>query len=202
MNDEEYLKQISGGINPGGKSKFSFMSSTIFKVSMGGIIAFIVLAIIGAILSGGRVDTKTKAIRLRLRLENTADVISDYQDDIRSPALRAHGASLKSVLSSTDNEVNEYLAEKYDYKSGKEDKKLKDEAAQNKEALENALFDGKINGVLDRIFVSEMSYEISLLIADETSIYNSADNSLKVIMKTSLDSLRKLSETFESYSNN
>ena len=169
---------------------------------MGGIIAFIVLAIIGAILSGGRVDTKTKAIRLRLRLENTADVISDYQDDIRSPALRAHGASLKSVLSSTDNEVNEYLAEKYDFKSGKEDKKLKDEAAQNKEALENALFDGKINGVLDRIFVSEMSYEISLLIADETSIYNSADNSLKVIMKTSLDSLRKLSETFESYSNN
>ena len=190
MNDQEYLKQISDEVR----------SSTAFKVGVGGLVAFIVLAIFGTILSSGKVDLKTRCAALRLRLTNTAEVISDYQNNIKSSALRSNSASLRAVLSDTSNKLLGYLEEKYSLKDGRESKDLKEEAKLNKENLEASLFEAKINGILDRMFAHEMAYEVSLLITEETSIYNAGDSALKSIMETSLTSLKSLHEIFDNYS--
>lgn len=200
MNDQEYLKQISDEVRSEKKSVTGFMSSTAFKVGVGGLVAFIVLAIFGTILSSGKVDLKTRCAALRLRLTNTAEVISDYQNNIKSSALRSNSASLRAVLSDTSNKLLGYLEEKYSLKDGRESKDLKEEAKLNKENLEASLFEAKINGILDRMFAHEMAYEVSLLITEETSIYNAGDSALKSIMETSLTSLKSLHEIFDNYS--
>ena len=128
MNDQEYLKQISDEVRSEKKSVTGFMSSTAFKVGVGGLVAFIVLAIFGTILSSGKVDLKTRCAALRLRLTNTAEVISDYQNNIKSSALRSNSASLRAVLSDTSNKLLGYLEEKYSLKDGRESKDLKEEA--------------------------------------------------------------------------
>ena len=201
MDDKEYLKQISASVRPEKKPKTSFMSSTLFKVGMGGIVAFIAIMIISSIISGAKGDVKTQSIALKLHLDDTAAVISVYQKSVKSSGLRSSSASLYSVLSNTSREVGDYLTDKYSYKAGSENKNLKDAAALHKDGLETDLFEAKINGILDRIYTHKMAYEISLIMTEESSIYNASGNeTLRGILETSYNSLDKLYEEFNNFS--
>ena len=104
MDEKEYLKQISASVRPEKKPKTSFMSSIFFKVGVGGLVIFIMIMILGGIISGGKADLQTRGINLKLHLDNTADVISTYQKSVKSSVLRSSSASLYSVLSNTSRD--------------------------------------------------------------------------------------------------
>ena len=199
MDNQEYLKQISQTVRPEKKS-MRWMSSPIFKVAVGGIIAFIVIMIVGSILTSGGTSLKNQTISLKLHIENTISVISNYKNNLKSSNLRSSSVSLSSVLSDTNRRLEEYTENK-DSKKDSEIKKLEEEAAVYKDELENDLFEAKINGILDRIFAHKMALEISLITAEESSIYDATgDGSLQSVLVTSYNSLNNLYDDFNNFS--
>lgn len=201
MDGKEYLNQIASTVRPEKKSRAGFMSSPIFKVAIGGILAFSIIAIVGAVLTGGKANLKDQCVGLKLQLDNALSVISSYQSDLKSSDLRSSSASLRGVLSNTNRDLTEYITQKYEYKAGKEKTDLVEEAKSHKDEMESDLFNAKINGTLDRIYALKMAYEISLVMTKETTIYNAtSDSTLKEILNTSYDSLNTLYSGFNDFS--
>ena len=197
MDNQEYLKQISQTVRPEKKSR-EWMSSPILKVAVGGILAFIVIMVIGSVITGGKTSLKEQTISLKLHIENTMNVVSEYQTNLKSSNLRSSSASLSGVLSDTNRKLTEYIENKY---SDKDTEDLEEEATAHKDELKNDLFEAKINGILDRIFAHKMALEISLITAEESSIYDaSKDENLQSILEGSYNSLNNLYNNFNDFS--
>ena len=106
MDGQEYLNKISASNRPTKKSKLGGLLSS--KVVMWGavaVVALVIIIVIGALIGGSRKDIKTLGAALILHTSNTAEVISDYQDNVRSSDLRASAASLHQVLTVTNKDL-------------------------------------------------------------------------------------------------
>lgn len=202
MDGQDYLNQISADNRPVQPSKLhNFFSSKFFLVGIIFIVALVIILVIGALLSTNKTDVKNLSFALNLHLDNTKSIIDTYQSQIKSSELRSYSASLSGILSKTSNDLTNYLTEKYNYNPKNIDSKITDQAALEKDGLESELFEAKINGNLDRIFTHKMAYEISAISSSETKIYNStSDDNLKSILYTSYDSLSKLYDSFNNFS--
>ncbi|MBR3115875.1 hypothetical protein IKF30_01455 [Candidatus Saccharibacteria bacterium] len=202
MESQEYLDQISakpvvekngGGLGGILKSKYTW-------IIVGGIVLFILFAIIGTILSSTKGDVKGDAINLQVRLDSTAEVISEYQPKVKSSALRSSSASLSTVIANTNNKLTSYLSEKYEYKKGS-DKKLVEQMKTEQDGLMNELYEAKITGVLDRTYAHKMAFEISKILAEEAMLRKeSRDDNLNSIIDESYGSLENLYEDFNNFS--
>lgn len=203
MNEQEYLNQISASVRPmkAPKSRNGILSSPIFKVGIIGLVALVLIMIVGSVLGGGGKDGKAKAIALALHIDNTAEVVSEYQPSVKSSDLRSSVATLYSVLSNTSRDLNGYLEEKYGYRSGSASKELTAQADLEKDGLEADLFEAKITGTLDRIMAHKMVYEITVLYTDEQNVYKATnDSGLKSALESSMSSLETLYDKFNSFS--
>ncbi len=204
MDGQQYLDQISKPSIPGKAAvkKPPFWRNKFFIIGASCVAALILIMILGSTISGSKVSEKTLDYKLRLHLENTADVIKTYQNDVRSSDLRSSSASLYGVLTSTNSELETYLVEKYNFKKDKEiNKKLQASAEEAKTELSDALFEAKINGILDRIYAHKMAYEISLIEAEESEIYEITKNeSLKSLLGKYYDGLKNLYDKFNDFS--
>lgn len=93
------------------------------------------------------------------------------------------------------------MTNKYSYKSGEEGEKLVSEAQLNMDGLRAVLFNAKINGILDRIYAHQVAYEISMILNEESKLYNKTSNDdLKNILSTSYSSLENLYSGFNDFS--
>lgn len=198
MDGQNYLNQISTTVRPVKKTNSNFLNSKIAKIAIGGIVAFMLIMIIGSIAGSGRSSIQSRIVSLKYHIDNTLGVISTYQPSIKSSALRSNSASLYSVLSNTTIELTNYLVNNYKYKDN--DKTYKTEATNatmNRDALSQSLFQAKINGVLDEIYMSKMAYEISSIMSEEATVYNSTSNQeLESALSTSYSSLDTLLPPF------
>lgn len=157
--------------------------------------------ILGAILGAGKTGVKEQCFSLKLRLDNTLEIISTYQTDVKSSDLRSSSASLYSILSNTSRDLTNYVTEKYNYKEKSVPKNLVETATLEKDGLGAELFEAKINGILDRIYAHKMAYEISWITTNEATIFNATnDEALKSLLTTSYDSLNNLYEKFSDFS--
>lgn len=176
------------------------IASPYFKISLVTVVVFIVIVIVGSLISGSKVSLNEQIVSLKMQVDGTMTVISDYQPSLKSSDLRSSSSSLYGVLSITSSDLQNYLQEKYD-SSKKEYKNLQEEADLEKDALETDLFNAKINGTLDRIYVYKMAYQISAIMTKEANIYNtSGDETLKSLLETSYNSLNNLYEKFSNFS--
>ncbi len=202
MDGQEYLNQISAENRPTKNQKMQgILSSKIFLVIMIGIVALIAIMIVGSILGGGGGGDKNNNIKLLLHLNSTAELVKEYQPNIKSSSLRASSASLDSVLNVTSKSVDDYLVEKYNYKEKNADKKIVEQIESEKESLAAELFEAKINGVLDRIFAHKMTYEITVFMAEEEKVLSATKNdALKEALTASYDSLKNLYNEFNDFS--
>lgn len=199
MDDKEYLKHISSTVRPQKAPNTGFTSSPLFKVILFGVIGLILIIVLGSFLGDG--DGKTKLASLQLHLDNTSELISVYQKSIKSSDLRSTSASLYSVLTNTSREVEDFLKTNYEFSVGSLEQNVKDQATINKDELDAELLEAKINGLLDRVFVLKIKYEISAFMAEETDIYNSTSNeSLQTIIGSSYSSLSTLYDKLDSFS--
>ncbi|MDO4741949.1 MAG: hypothetical protein Q4A79_01055 [Candidatus Saccharibacteria bacterium] len=201
MDNRDYLNQLVQATRKEKGSKFSFMQSPIFKVVAIGLIVFMLLAIIGAVIGGSKTSAKDQGIYLNLYVSNTLNTVSKYQKELKSSELRSISASLYSILSNTNRELADYLKTTYDFSEGSESDGVKEEAKLQNDGLEADLFEAKISGTLDRIYAHKMVYEISFITSKELSLYNgSSDETLKEILATSYESLSTLYEKFSGFS--
>lgn len=202
MDGQEYLNKISASNRPTKKSKLGGLLSS--KVVMWGavaVVALVIIIVIGALIGGSRKDIKTLGAALILHTSNTAEVISDYQDNVRSSDLRASAASLHQVLTVTNKDLSDYMSEKYNLKVKNISKDIATQANTAKDGLSNELFEAKINGALDRIFAHKMAYEISLIGAEESSIIKATgDSNLKELLEKNYSSLENLYDKFNDFS--
>ena len=170
-------------------------------VSIIGVILLVVIMIVGAILGGSRTNEKELAYKLKLHIDNTSAVISEYQPSVNSSDLRSNSASLLSILANTNRDLTAYLTDAYSYKSGSEGETLINDAKLNADGLRAVLFNAKINGILDRIYASQVAYEVSLIMNEESKIYNKTNkDNLKNILSSSYSSLENLYNAFKSFS--
>lgn len=200
MEGRDYLNQISASVRPEKKSKLGFMNSMFFKLGVGAVIAFVVIMIIGMIISGGKAGAEDQAISLKLNIDNTLEVIAEYQPSVKSSDLRSNSASLYSVLTNTNRELTNFITEKYNYKPKDDDKKFAEKVSQERYELESALFEAKINGILDQVYASKIAYTILLISSKEDSLFNaSSDQTLQTLLTTSYNSLETLYDQFNNF---
>ena len=209
MENQEYLNQIAAKSAPvkpssGKSSKFdikAILHSKIFLFSAIAVVAFILLAIIGSALGGNKKDLKSEIIKFRLHVNGTSELIEEYQPKVRSSNLRSYSASLQTLLSKVNSDVSGYLTNKYGYKENKDDKKLRPETDKQKEALNQELFEAKINGNLDRVYAHKMAYEITKFINEEVALQKATkDDTLIAILDQSKTSLETLYDSFNDFS--
>ena len=202
MEGQEYLNQISAAARPAKESKTKkILSSKLFIFGVVALVLFILMAIIGAVLGGNKDNEKNLDYRLKLHLDNTAEVIQEYQTNIKSSDLRSSSSSLNSILTGTSQQLTTYLTEKYAFKESNIDEKIVEQANLEKDGLKSELFEAKINGILDRIYAHKMAYEISVLMSEETKLMDMTKNeTLDNLLKTSYDSLNVLYEKFNDFS--
>lgn len=202
MDGQDYLNQISMQNRPVKKSGVSgLLSSKIFLFSMIGVVVLIIVIIIGAVLNGGKGGDKNLSFALKLHLDNTADVIQDYQSNVKSSDLRSSSASLYSILTNTSRELTDYITAKYDYRESDVSESTKNDADLARDGLESDLFQAKISGTLDRMYALKMAYEISLIKSEEAKIINSTSSSdLAGLLTTSYNSLENLYNKFNDFS--
>ncbi|MBR2841562.1 hypothetical protein IKE80_02165 [Candidatus Saccharibacteria bacterium] len=206
MDGQQYLNQISKANKPvkraGGKKSISnILSSKFFIIGAVAIGLLVIIIIIGAILGGNKDNTKTLSYDLKLHLDNTSEVIQEYQQNVKSSILRSNSASLSGVLANTSRDLTDYLVNKYKFKDKDISKKIVEEATLAKDELTNELFEAKINGILDRIYAHKMAYEISLLTAEEAKLIKaSQDDALTELLTTSHESLSNLYDKFNDFS--
>ena len=204
MDRQEYLNQIAETSQPkkvGGKKKGSFFSPKMLMIGAICLVLLVAMVIFGNIMSGSKGSEKDRAYALKLHLDNTTSVISEYQKKVKSSILRSSSASLSSILSSTSRDLTTYITEKYNFKAKDVPKKMTEQATLEKDGLEQDLFEAKINGNLDRIYAHKMAYEISLVAAEEANLMNATKNDkLKEVLQTSYDSLSDLYDDFNDFS--
>jgi len=207
MDGQEYLNQIAESSQPvskvaGKKSGIAgILQSKFLKIGVIGIGLLILIIIIGSILGSNKGSEQTLSYELKLHLDNTAEVVSEYQQYVKSSTLRSDSASFQGVLSNTSNELKSYLEDKYDFKDKDIGKGMQEEAKLVKDDLSNELFEAKINGILDRIYAHKMAYEISLITSEETKLMKSSDSEmLTKLLNTSYESLSNLYDRFDNFS--
>ncbi len=202
MDGQEYLNQISASNRTNDQSKGkNFLTSKYFLFGAGAVIALIVIMIIGAVLSSGKSSEKDNSISLMLHVTNTVTTVDEYQQYIKSSDLRSSSSSFSGVLHNTEKDLLPYLESKYNYDAKKVSDKILAKTTSDNEALNNELFEAKINGILDRIFAHKMAYEITMIMAEESQIIKTTKNDgYRDLLNTSYSSLENLYNKFSDFS--
>ena len=199
MDGQDYLNQISASVRPEKKSKLSFLNSKVSKLVLGAVALFILIAVVGGILGGGKGGAKDQAVSLKLSIDSALKVIEKFQPSVKSSVLRSSSASLYSVLSNTTRDLTTYVTSVYKYTPKDDDKKFANAIALERDGLESALFEAKINGILDQVYANKMAYTISLIYSKETNLNKVAGENLKKILDPSISSLETLYNEFDNF---
>lgn len=202
MDRQEYLNQISMKNQPTKKSKLGgVFGSKFFWVGVIGVAVFVFIMVLGGVLGSARGSDKDRLFALILHIDNTSEIIGEYQPNVKSSDLRSYSASLGGILSNTSKDLTEYATAKYNFKAKDVKQNIIEEETTAKDALKDEFFEAKINGVLDRIYAHKMAYEISLMANSEAQLLKSTNNdTLKEMLTTSYNSLDNLYDKFNDFS--
>lgn len=200
MDSQSYLNEISAATRPVGKSKFDFLKSKYFIIGAAVVGCFILFALIGMLINGGKERVKEQTVSLYLRISTISDIVTEYQPSVKSSDLRSSSASLTGVLTNTNRELSQYVQDKYNYDE-KKFEKLVDSEADHREELNTTLFSAKINGILDRIYAHKIAYEMAIMYSMEESLLDATnDDTLKELLTTSMSGLDNIYNKFDEFS--
>ena len=200
MNDLDYLNQISAGVSAT-KSAAPFFDKkmkTVLGIAVGAVIMIIILFAMTA--STPKVATADEELgRIYNRSKTLLELIETYNSRVKSSSLRAAGSSLQTVLTELESGSEAYMTSVHglnaaDFAMTAADTALVEGTSEN---LEKA----SLNGLLDRYYASEMSYQIAhLLIVENQALEKSSNADINSFLENSETSLNRLQETFSSYS--
>lgn len=202
-SDIEYLNQIAQDNRAVGQKaqKGLPIDPKWLKIIGVGILGVILIMIVGGLLGGLGTAERDLMDKIYARTQGLNNSIMDYNDAVKSSELRSMGNSLSAVLTETNSKVaglltSEYGAEGVEPRS----ETTTAEEAEHMQAVNSQLFYGKINGLMDRYFVREMTREIVLLQSLESeAMEKSSSSAVKEAMANSWNNLNKLEAQFEEY---
>lgn len=204
-NDIEYLNQIAQDNRTTRKvatGKFPIETKWL-KIIGAGIAGVIVIMIIGGLLGGLGHEERDLIDQIYARTRNLNEAISEYGGKVKSSELRSMGNSLSNVLAETNSKVGALITSEY----GTDGTDPRDEATTTSELehiaeVNTNLNYGRLNGMMDRYFVMEMTREIALLMSLETEVTEkTANESVKSALVNSWNNLNQLEIQFSNYEN-
>lgn len=203
MDNKSYLEQISKDSKPTNTERSNFHLLKSKGLIIGAIIvtAIIIFSIFGSIISEISKKDENLSAQISLRTSNLISSIINYNNHVKSPTLRSIGLSLSSALTDTNRNFNTILSEAYKKPNYKPSEKLKSSEKTINDNLNSKLNDAKLNGILDRVYLHELTHQISLLLSLESELDNSTSLPLvKTHIKNSTSNLNKLKERLKTYS--
>ena len=152
--------------------------------------------------SGNKNSERDYVDQAYIRASNLEKVISEYNKKLKSSDLRSIAMSLKSVLSENSFILATSLTEDFGAKGvGEPEKKsiLEDEEAHLTE-LDDTLEAGRLNGLLDRVFSREFTYQTSMLISlEENILTRTKKDNLKSKLTTSISNLEQARDRLDAF---
>ena len=179
----DYLNQIAPE-----QPKQGMNNKLFFMLIGGGLLVAIIVGIL-ALTSGSGGPTQ-KMQTLAARMITLQTISSDAQKNIKSNQLRTTNSTLSLFLTNANRDIAEPLS-----KNGVDVKKI-DKSIQTKEKGEKLtakLEDARLNATFDRIYASEMTYQLETTAALMKEIYTSTGSkSLKEFLEKTDDNLQPI----------
>lgn len=179
----DYLNQIAPETPKQG------MNNKLFFMLIGGGLLIAIIVGILALTSGSSGPTQ-KMQTLAARMITLQTISSDAQKNIKSNQLRTTNSTLSLFLTNANRDIAEPLS-----KNGVDVKKI-DKSIQTKEKGEKLtakLEDARLNATFDRIYASEMNYQLETTAALMKEIYTSTGSkSLKEFLEKTDDNLQPI----------
>lgn len=202
MNNLEYLNQISQENRPTSAKKSASMS-LIIKIAVGSLVAFLFIMCLGIVLSAGKTSPTDLTKQLYVRTANLNTALTTYNKSLKSSQLRAIGTSLNGVLTSATASLTGYLASEGDKEADlNPPEKLLTVETETIEALDTALNNAKLNGILDRVYANQIQLQVSLLVTFISQLeQRTKDTELLEIISQYQSNLIVIEQSLKDYSN-
>lgn len=206
MDNLEYLQKISQSNRPVKRTnpvKAKLLDTSIIKIALGGIVLFLLLMILGGMLSSLNAKPENLTKQLYTRTENLNSVLNTYNSSLKSSKLRSIGTSLSGVLTNSSNQLSVYIMdEENNHELLKPDEVTLEAENLHLAELNTSLNNAKLNGILDRAYANQIGLEVSLLLSmiSELSERAGDDRVLQDILTTYHNNLETIHNSFENYS--
>lgn len=188
----DYLDSISSA---SGSSSKKTSDKVFFGVIIGGIIIAIVVGILALMGAGSTNPDNMEKLGIRLKALQT--VVDSSRKTTVSSSLRATNTSLSLVLTSANRDIDEQLTG-----LGLDPKKLnpKITAEESTEELTRRLESARLNGLFDRTYAREMSYQLETLLVLIRQVESNTNNEkTKDVLNTTYNNIEPLREQFSSF---
>lgn len=189
----DYLNQIAPQSPK--KSPFSFGIKQVLVIGAALIVLVIILSLVVNAFATGQ---KEPLEQLSARLTATEKVAVDAQANLKSSKLRSLNSNLKLYLTNTNRDIGTPLLA-----AGVNIKKLSEKVvvAESTKALEGRLVDARLNGVFDRTYAREMTFQLGTIMTLLSETYNASSSpTLRTFLKSAYDNLEPTQESFANFS--
>lgn len=188
----DYLDSISSAPKKSAKGPADLL---FFGVLIGGLLIALLVGAFMLLGDGG--GKKTDFTTLAVRLTNLQSVADNSKKNIVSSKLRATNTSLSLALTNANRDITDSLTQN-GVESGKLDPKIT--AQENTDELNGRLEDARLNGIFDRIYAREMSYQVdTVLILIEQLESKARHSSQKEFLSATHANLKPLQEQLSKF---
>ena len=209
MDNMAYLQQISGGNNSPvlpSKKEGSILSKIlnvkVIIAVVGFIVALILIGIVGSLL--GKVDTKDQdlmqhSIWQAKYFNNTT--VQKYSGLVNDSQIRNMSASLSNLMNEIQVTGAALMSSEFGVDvNGQEGGSIATVEKQNNDTLNASLENGRLNGLLDRVYVREVTMQIANARAYQSGVSERTKNAkVQEFSKRMTDSLDALYNQFRDY---
>ena len=175
MDNMAYLQQIAGVDNSAAQKAGKNSSGILKKIfnvwTLLGVVVLTVILVVVAVVVNSMNQVETKDQDYMVQSYGTASnlslkTITKYANQVKNSDIRNMSASLNSVLQEIIQNYKEIMNSVYSVKVESFNAKNNDIVAKVEEVntkLNDTLEDGRLNGILDRVYLREMTLQIAHL---------------------------------------
>jgi hypothetical protein len=188
----DYLNQIAPLVPK--KPLFSF---GIKQIIMIGAILVVLVIILSVIVTNIASNSRSPLEHLSARLTATQTVANSAQANLKSSELRSLNSNLKLYLTNTNRDIAAPLLSA-SVNTLKLDKNIV--TIESIAGMSARLEDARLNGVFDRTYAREMTFQLGQTMTLMEQIYSSTNNpKLKTFLQSAYSSLKPTQESFTNF---
>lgn len=206
MNNLEYLNSISRPAQPTKAKKSGITGGFVLKLLLGAVVAIAAMIGVSVLINNSNSKATDLARHLYLRMTEVQSIVNNYNKDLKSSELRSINYSLSGTLTGSLAQLKSYL----ESTKGDNEKSIDPPAsiiAEENEFLNGekgpipTLENARLNGTLDRNYITQIHMQVSLLLSMITELAARDHNEqLNSILGSLHSNLAVIEQSMEKYS--
>lgn len=164
---------------------------------LGGVVLILIILLVVSLISSSAGAPKRTIEQLAARLQTTKKIADDATTVLKSSELRTLNSNLKIYLTNTNRDFTAPLAT-----LGINTDKLASSATASESATDMIarLEDARLNGVYDRTYAREMTYQLDTTLTLMRQAFNSTKSvSIQTVLAGAYDNLTPIKEKFSEF---